>query len=301
MEEKKSLIASQNAGVRLDVFLRSQEPGFSRTCIQDLILSKKVFVNGAAVKAHYKLRVDDDVCWQAPEVLAATVDPEEIPLDIMHEDHDIIVLNKPSGMVVHPGAGNREHTLVNALLFHTRELSTLSPERPGIVHRLDKETSGVMVVAKNNAAHLNLSRQFKKHTIERRYIALVEGGVPFDEGVIDAPIKRHALDRKKMAVSFSEEAKGAHTVYKVLKRFPDYTSVALFPQTGRTHQLRVHLSFLGHPVLGDRTYGKAKSFARLALHAMVLGFTHPFTGKFIKFTSPLPPEMKAAMPGVKIT
>lgn len=301
MEEKKSLITPQHVHVRIDVFLKSQEPDFSRTHIQDLILSKKVFVNGVAVKPHYKLKINDRVCWQEPEVPDTTVSPEKIPLDIMYEDQDIIVLDKPSGMVVHPGAGNREHTLVNALLFHTRELSSLSSERPGIVHRLDKETSGVMVVAKTNAAHLELSRQFKKHTIERRYIALVEGKIEFDEGIIDAPIKRHVMDRKKMVVSFSEEAKGAHTVYKVLKRFPNYTAVALFPQTGRTHQLRVHLSFLGHPIWGDRTYGRVENFTRLALHAMVLGFTHPSSGKFMKFSSPLPPEMKAAMPGVKIT
>lgn len=300
MEEKKCLITNDTALVRIDVFLRNQESGFSRTHIKDVILADKVRVNGERVKPHYKLRAGDEVCWEPPVPKSSSVEGEDIPLDILYEDADILVVNKTSGIVVHPGAGNERHTLVNALLFHTKDLSTVSPERPGIVHRLDKDTSGVMVVAKNNAAHLSLAKQFKKHTIERRYIALVEGKVEFDEGVIDVPIKRHSVDRKKMSVSFADEAKAAHTLYKVLKRYPEYTALELFPQTGRTHQLRVHLHYLGHPVLGDMTYGRKKNFSRLALHAKDLGFTHPSKGEFMKFSSPLPNEMKAAMPGVKI-
>lgn len=286
--------------MRVDVFLRSLEPDFSRTHIKDFILSGKVFVNDVPARPNYKLKPGDRVRWQVLIAKESSLTPEDMQLDILYEDKDIIVLDKPSGMVVHPGAGNQSHTLVNALLFHTKELSTLSPERPGIVHRLDKDTSGVMVVAKNNAAHIELAKQFKKHSIERRYIALVEGKVEFDEGIIDVPIKRHTIDRKKMSVSFGDEAKAAHTNYRVLKRCIQYTAVELFPQTGRTHQLRVHLNYLGHPVLGDPTYGNKKNFTRLALHAIDLGFSHPSTGKFIKFSAPLPPLMKAAIPGVKI-
>jgi len=300
MEEKKCLIGAQEAKARVDVFLKNKEPDFSRTSIQDLILNGKVFVNGAKVKPHYKLKLNDELRWEIAPVEECGLAPEDISFEVVFEDKDIIVLNKPSGLVVHPGAGNQTHTLVNALLYHTKELSTISPERPGIVHRLDKETSGIMVVAKNNHTHLELAKQFKKHSIERRYIALVEGQVAFDEGVVDVPIKRHIMDRKKMSVSFTEEAKEAHTVYKVLKRYPAFTAVELFPQTGRTHQLRVHLSYLGHPILGDMTYGRKKNFPRLALHAKDLGFTHPGTSEFVKFSSPLPPEMKEAMKGLRV-
>jgi 23S rRNA pseudouridine1911/1915/1917 synthase len=300
MEEKKCLITPEFSSVRLDVFLRSQEPDFSRTHIKDIILSKEITVNGDFVKPHYKLKNGDEVCWQKLVAQDTTLKKENIPLSIIYEDKDILVLNKPSGLVVHPGAGNKTHTLANALLFHTSELSNLSPDRPGIVHRLDKDTSGVMVVAKNNSAHMNLIKQFKKHSIERCYIALVEGKIEFDEGIIDVPLKRHSVDRKKMSVSYADEAKEAHTVYKVLKRYPAVTAVALFPQTGRTHQLRVHLNYLGHPILGDMTYGLKKNFPRLALHAKTLGFFHPSTNDFVKFESPLPKEMKDAMPGVKI-
>jgi 23S rRNA pseudouridine1911/1915/1917 synthase len=323
MEEKKCLIESSEAEARLDVFLRSKEPDVSRTALKELIQNGKVSVNGQKVKPHYKLKANDDVRWTVAEPEVSGLTPEDIPLNIIFEDDDLIVLDKPTGLVVHPGAGNKMHTLVHALLFHTKELSSISPERPGIVHRLDKETSGVMVVAKNNRSHLELAKQFKKHSIERRYVALVEGHVAFDEGAVDVPIKRHIMDRKKMSVSFTEEAKEAHTIYKVLKRYDaytpletgrqgrpsvtfdalsltGYTAVELFPQTGRTHQLRVHLSYLGHPILGDATYGRKKNFSRLALHAKDLGFTHPSSGEFVKFSSPLPPEMKEAMSGVKI-
>ncbi|MEK7849238.1 MAG: RluA family pseudouridine synthase [Candidatus Omnitrophota bacterium] len=294
------MIETECVGVRVDVFLKDKEPDLSRTQIKELVLEGKVTVNGQKVKPHYRLKTGDVLNWQIPAVAQSSIQGENIPLTIVFEDKDIIVLNKPSGLVVHPGAGNREHTLVNALLFHTQELSSLSEERPGIVHRLDKETSGIMVIAKNNHSHLELAKQFKIHSIERRYIALVSGGIEFDEGVIDIPIKRHVMDRKKMSVSFTDEAKPAQTRYRVLKRYPEYSAVELFPQTGRTHQLRVHLNYLGHPVLGDSVYGKKTSFPRLALHAKDLGFNHPSSGEFVKFSSPLPEEMKAAMPGLKI-
>lgn len=300
MEQKKSLIEATEANTRLDLFLTKQERELSRTLAKDLILKGSVLVNGCKVKPHHKLKTNDVVEWRLPEKKDSGLESEKISLEIIHEDKDVLVLNKPSGLVVHPGAGNQTHTLVNALLFHTRELSSINPQRPGIVHRLDKDTSGVMVVAKNNRSHLELAKQFKDHSIERCYIALVSGLVEFDQGIIDVPIKRSGVDRKKMAVSFAGEARPAETFYKVLKRFSDFTALELFPQTGRTHQLRVHLSYLGHPVLGDATYGNKKNFPRLALHAKDLGFAHPTTKKFMKFSSPLPPEMKAAIPGVKL-
>lgn len=300
MEKKTCIIDEQKVGSRLDIFLKGLEPESSRTQIQDLILAGDATVNSVSIKPHYKLKIGDRVEWSITQKAPCGLCPEDIPLTIIFEDKDIIVLDKPSGLVVHPGAGNLEHTLVNALLFHTKELSTISQERPGIVHRLDKDTSGVMVVAKNNHTHLELAKQFKKHSIERRYIALVSGVIEFDEGVIDVPLKRHILDRKKIAVSFTEEAKPAHTYYKVLKRFVDKTAVSLFPKTGRTHQLRVHLAYLGHPILGDVTYGKAKNFTRLALHAKDLGFYHPSTGELVRFESPLPKEMKEFLKGVKV-
>jgi 23S rRNA pseudouridine1911/1915/1917 synthase len=300
MQEKIHLIETEGATTRVDIFLKDMEPDLSRTQVKDLILQGKVLVNSRKIKPHYRLKEKDEVRWEVTPLPPSGLAAEDIPLNIVFEDKDIIVLNKSAGLVVHPGAGNQEHTLVNALLFHTRELSMLSPQRPGIVHRLDKDTSGIMVIAKNNHTHLHLSKQFKIHSIERRYIALVTGNIEFDEGIIDIPLKRHPLDRKKISVSFTDEAKPAQTFYKVLKRYADYTAVALFPQTGRTHQLRVHLNYLGHPILGDSVYGKKKNFPRLALHACDLGFIHPASGEFVKFKSPLPSEMKAAMPGVKL-
>ncbi|QAT17253.1 ribosomal large subunit pseudouridine synthase D [Candidatus Velamenicoccus archaeovorus] len=300
MTLKQAAISEEAVNTRLDIFLAKSEPDFSRTFIKDWILKGKVFVNGQAAKPHYRLKARDELSWETPQVQQTQILGQDIPLDILYEDNDVIVINKPTGMVVHPGAGQETHTLVHALLYHCGELSSISKERPGIVHRLDKETSGVMVAAKNNQAHLNLVRQFKKHSIRRRYIALVEGSVPFDEGIVDVPLKRHAIDRQKMSVSFSDEAKEARTFYRVLGRFKDYTAVELLPETGRTHQLRVHMSYLGHPILGDTVYGRKKNFSRLALHAKDLGFEHPATKEPVEFSSPLPPEMKKAMPGLKV-
>ncbi|MFH0876599.1 MAG: RluA family pseudouridine synthase [Candidatus Omnitrophota bacterium] len=300
MEEKRLVIAAQDAGTRVDVFLKRAESELSRTHIQDLLRQGLVLVNGKGIKAHYRLKANDELCWRVPPKEDSGLTAQDIPLDILFEDEDLLVLDKPSGLVVHPGAGNLTSTLAHALLFHTKDLSSVNPQRPGIVHRLDKDTSGVMVIAKNNASHFDLSKQFKEHSIERRYVALVSGHVQFDEGIVDVPIKRHVLDRKKMSVSFTEEAKTAHTFYRVLKRYTDFTALELIPKTGRTHQLRVHLSYLGHPVLGDATYGTKKNFPRLALHALELGFQHPSTKKFVKFSSPLPPEMKAATPGLHL-
>jgi len=295
MPQRSCVVEASGQGKRLDVFIKEREPDFSRTVIQRLIASEKVWVNGKTSKAHHHLGLGDRVMWVAPERSAIELLPEDIPLAVLHEDDAVCVINKPAGLVVHPGAGHRAHTLVHALLHHTSSLSRQSAERPGIVHRLDKETSGVMVVAKTDAAHMHLARQFKDHTIERKYVALVDGEVAFDEGVIDIPIRRHKTARKRMAAGFGDDAREARTRYKVIRRFGAFTAVALFPQTGRTHQLRVHLADLGHPVLGDPLYGNKKSFARLALHAESLGFEHPVTGQRVCFTSPLPAEMRAAM------
>jgi len=295
MAQRSSVVEESGGGKRLDVFITEREPDFSRTAIQALIGDGKAWVNGKAVKANTKLKQEDRVTWTVPQDPSSELVAEDIPLVVLYEDAQVCVIDKPPGLVVHPGAGNREHTLVHALLHHISSLSHLSKDRPGIVHRLDKDTSGVMVVAKTNAAHLGLARQFKDHSIERRYVALVDGDVAFDEGVIDVPIRRHAMDRRRMFVSFAGDAREAVTKYKVRKRFGAYTAVDLYPQTGRTHQLRVHLAHLGHHVLGDPIYGKKKDFPRLALHAAVLGFEHPGTGERVSFTSPLPAEMEEAL------
>jgi len=295
MPQRSCVVEASGQGKRLDVFIKEREPDFSRTVIQGLIAGKKVWVNDKAAKAHARLRLGDRVQWLSPEAPKTELAGEDIPLSILHEDEAVCVIDKPAGLVVHPGAGHRTHTLVHALLYHIPSLSALSKDRPGIVHRLDKETSGVMVVAKTGAAHMHLARQFKDHTIDRRYVALVDGEVAFDEGVIDIPIRRHRTDRKRMAAGFSDDAKEAKTAYKVIKRLGGFTAVALLPQTGRTHQLRVHLAHLGHPVLGDPVYGRKKNFPRLALHAEALGFTHPVTGEKMHFSSPLPVEMQEAL------
>lgn len=297
--EKKSFKVDQDfANSRIDVFLARQLKDYSRTSLKNLVIGGKVLVNKKKIKPHYCLKLSDEIELEIPLKEEISLGAEEIPLEIIYEDQDVIVVNKASGVVVHPGAGNYKSTLVNALLFHTKELSDINPERPGIVHRLDKETSGLMVIAKNNFTHLELTKQFKKHSIKRRYIALVEGKVEFKEGVIDLPIDRHHFRRKEMAISFSPNAKEAKTFYRRIKSFGDFTLLELIPKTGRTHQLRVHLAYLKHPILGDSKYGNKKEFPRLALHAKDLGFFHPRKNKFLEFSSPLPQEIKDAIGNV---
>jgi len=286
-------VSQEDLGKRIDVFLTDKlKDNHSRTFIQRLILNKDILLNGRAVKPNQKLNLSDTIQVTVPESAAHQINPEDIKLKVIYEDDDILVIDKPSGLVVHPGAGNLSGTLVNALLAHTRNLSAVNPQRPGIVHRLDKGTSGVMVVAKNNLAHLKLIKQFSTHRIKKKYIAIVKGKVECDEGIIDLPIGRHKRDFKRQAVSFVN-ARPAVTNYKVLRRFGDYaTLLELNPQTGRTHQLRVHLAHLGHPILGDSKYGTAAQpdFPRLALHALELGIFHPQTKKFLSFSSELPAE-----------
>jgi len=262
----------------------------SRNFAQDLIDKENVTVNGKHCKPHHKVRTGDTIIAVVEKQRPCTAEPEDIPLDIFYEDDDLIVVNKPIGMTVHPSSGCYSGTLVNALVFHQKKLSNISDAlRPGIVHRLDKETSGLMLVAKNNIAHTKLAKQFEKRLIKKQYIALVEGLVEFDEGLIDAPLGRHPIHRKKRAVLFAD-AKEAQTIYRVLKRFEKTTLISLMPKTGRTHQLRVHMAHLGHPILGDEKYGKKSSFKRLALHAQRIGFYHPSSSAYLEFFSLTPKE-----------
>jgi len=297
MREFLLKISAQDAGKRLDQFLAQyfsqQDLGLSRTAIQKLISSGNIkSPQSNNLKPHHKVKSGDEFQIILGEKKDNTPLPEAIPLKIVYEDDDLAIIDKQAGLVVHPAPGNYTHTLVNALLHHFKALSDINPLRPGIVHRLDKDTSGIMVIAKNNSAHLGLAHQFAKHTIQRKYIALVKGKVAFDEGVIDLPIGRHPRKRKDMAVGFGKNSRDAKTFYRTVKRGSESSLLELTPVTGRTHQLRVHLAHLGHPILGDTKYGRNNEFSRLALHAQYLGFIHPRTKKFIEFSSKLPEEFK---------
>ena len=297
MDKYALKITQALAGERLDICLlelsKKNASGFSRTAIQKLIFSGKVTVNESPhLKPNYKVKTGDIVRVIVEDRKDGTLRGEDIPLEVIYEDDAIAVINKQAGLVVHPAPGNYEHTLVNALLHRIKKLSDVNPVRPGIVHRLDKDTSGLLVVAKDNAAHHALAAQFAEHSIKRKYIALVRGKMEFDENIIELPIQRHPRKRKNMSVGFGKSSKYARTYYRTLKRADDYSLLELEPFTGRTHQLRVHLASQGHPILGDVKYGKASEFERLALHAKYLGFIHPVTGKFIEFDSEIPPEFK---------
>ena len=287
-------VDAKSQGERVDLFLAGHfKDKLSRRFIQQILSQGNVLLNGTKVKAHHKLKNDDEVFIQIPEQEELSIRPQDIPLDIVYEDDDLLVINKTFGMVVHPAPGNYSDTLVNALVFHCKKLSTISkPLRPGIVHRLDKDTSGLLLVAKNNQAHQFLAKQFKNHSIKRRYVALVQGEVEFDEGAIDMPLGRHPRLREKMTVTFTN-SREAKTIYRVKKRLKGITFLELEPHTGRTHQLRVHLAYLGYPILGDKKYGNKNDKCRLALHAKSIGFVHPRTKKFLEFSSELPKELKA--------
>ncbi len=294
MQEHTLRVTALDSGKRLDLYLsdfsKERKLGLSRESVKKLILRGKVLLNNSLIKPHYRLKLDDEIRINIEDKNPDTLQAEDIPLDIVYEDTDLAVINKPSGLVVHPAPGNYEHTLVNALLHHFKNLSRVNPQRPGIVHRLDKETSGLLVIAKNNFTHLALAEQFAKHSVKRKYIALVKGRMEFDENVIEAPIGRHPLKRKSMSVGFGSKTKYAKTYYRTLKRSNEFSLLELEPFTGRTHQLRVHLAFLGHPILGDTKYGRKDEFGRLALHAERIAFLHPTTGKFLEFSSALPNE-----------
>lgn len=279
-------------GVRLDIGV-TELIGKTRSYVQTLISDGMVEVNGAVKKANYKIRPGDKVKVVIPPPKELLVEAENIPLDIVYEDEDVLVVNKPQGMVVHPAPGSWTGTLVNALLYHCRNLSGINGVlRPGIVHRIDKDTSGLLVVAKNDQAHQGLAAQIKEHSMARKYIALVHGVVLESTGTIDAPIGRDTADRKKMAVTF-HNSKTAVTHYHVLERFHDFTYLRAKLETGRTHQIRVHMAYLKHPVLGDPLYGPRRNPFGLEgqmLHAEHLGFVHPQTGEWLEFTVE-PPEI----------
>ena len=284
-----------DVGKRLDRFIvDALGKKFSRTFIKKLIDEKHVYVDSRNTNAHRKICAGETVRVEVPELKPLSLKPENISLDIAYEDGDLIVVNKPAGMSVHPAGRDLTGTLVNALLHHCRDLSGIGGiKRPGIVHRLDKETSGLLVVAKNDQVHRNLSDQFKNRTVKRKYVALVKGIVQLDNGRIDLPIARRKKNVTKMGVSFvDEKKKKAVTNYKVLKRFRGFTMLELSLETGRTHQIRVHLSHIGSPVIGDKMYGSAKGMKRQALHAKTLGFRHPAKKEFLEFESKLPADIE---------
>ena len=292
---------------RLDVFLRTKFPAVSRGAMQRLIEQGHVRVDGKTVKPTHSPRAGEKIEVHWPEARPAEAQPEEIPLDILFEDKSLIVVNKPAGLVVHPAAGHEEHTLVNALLFHCKgSLSGIGGvARPGIVHRLDKETSGCLVVAKNDETHIALSEQFANRVVKKVYHAIVCGEVPREAGEIHAAIARHPTHRKRMAVQDDSDGRAAHTSYRVLEKLNHATLVEAQIHTGRTHQIRVHFQHLGHPVVGDDTYGSTKNkrlkelanyaAPRVLLHAKELSFIHPRTQKTLKFSAPLPDDFKQAL------
>jgi 23S rRNA pseudouridine1911/1915/1917 synthase len=282
-------------GLRLDQFLAASVPALSRVRIQDLIKAGLVTLNGLATKPGARLRAGDAISLTEPPAAPVDTAAEAIALDVLFEDDDLIVINKPAGMVVHPAAGNWSGTLVNALLHHCPVLSGIGGEqRPGIVHRLDKETSGCLVAAKNDAAHQALARQFAGREVTKIYLALVAGKLARKSGDIETPIGRHPVQRKKMTVVPEGRGRAAKTSYRVLRELADGTLVACTLHTGRTHQIRVHLKHLGHPILGDEVYGKRGRFSRQMLHAWRLGFAHPRNGERMNFESPIPPDFVEA-------
>lgn len=292
----------RDAGTRIDKFLASIMEGKSRSFIQGLIDSNSIFVNGKEIKSNYKLKFNDEITGIIEDTIDYEVKPEKIDLDIIYEDKDIIVVNKPQGMVVHPAPGNYNGTLVNGLLYHCKDLSKINGEiRPGIVHRIDKNTSGILVVAKNDEAHKNLAQQFKEHSIKREYYALVEGKFSNNEGTIDKPVGRNKKDRLKMGVI--EDGKRAVTHYVVLEQYNNNLSlIKCMLETGRTHQIRVHMASINHPLVGDTVYGSKKQKYKLqgqVLHAKTLGFIHPISKEYMEFTSDLPDYFKKLLENLR--
>ena len=296
MEREKSLIFTGEEKIRIDLYLTQQEIYPSRSQIRNLIAQGKIRVNNRPVKPSYILKNGDVIDLALPEQKELEIKAEAIPLDIIYEDDYLVVVNKPADMIVHPAGKICFGTLVNALLYHCRDsLSGIGGViRPGIVHRLDKDTSGLIVSAKNDFAHLDLSRQIKDRQVTKKYLALVHGNMKDDSGIIDAPIGRSLKNRKKMAVT-EGKSREAITQFQVLKRFSSYTLVEATLLTGRTHQLRVHLAFIGYPIVGDQLYGQRKqglNISRQALHSHILGFVHPSSKKYMEFSAPLPQDMQ---------
>jgi len=293
----KFVVPEEHARMRLDIFLVKALPELSRSRIQQLIRGGFVRLDGTATRAHQLVRTGNQIEITQPPPEKIETKPQAIPLAILYEDDDLIVINKPAGMTVHPGAGQREHTLVNALLHHCSTLSGIGgKERPGIVHRLDKETSGCLVVAKNDMAHRELSKQFADRTVEKIYLALVAGKLRKQKGVIEEKIGRHPVHRQRMSVA-SMRGRAARTDYRVLHSTEHASLIECILHSGRTHQIRVHLHHLGHPVLGDKVYAPrlAKNLPRQMLHAWKLGFCHPRSGEWKNFEAPLPEDFKRAI------
>lgn len=284
--------STEDSGIRVDRFLQARLPDHSRSAIQKWMEDGCVLVNGKSVAKNYKLSGVCEILVRIPEPQELQVRAENIPLDIVYEDDDLLVVNKPKGMVVHPAPGNSDGTLVNALLYHCKgSLSGINGViRPGIVHRIDKDTSGLLMVAKNDRAHLGLAEQIKEHSFDRVYETVVYGQFKEDSGTVNAPIGRHPVDRKRMAVTASH-SREAVTHFQVLERLNGFTHLRVQLETGRTHQIRVHMAYIGHPVAGDPVYGPRKVISELhgqCLHAREIGFTHPVTGERMHFSSPLP-------------
>ena len=289
---EKLFFTIEKGGERIDKYLSEQLEDMTRSHIQKLIKENMVRVNGMTVKSNFKLSASDQIEVEIPELKEPDILPENIPLDILYEDQDILVVNKPKGMVVHPAPGHYTGTLVNAIMYHCKDnLSGINGVmRPGIVHRIDMDTTGSLLICKNDRAHQALAKQLKEHSITRKYHAIVHGRLKEDEGTIDKPIGRHPVDRKKMSVHCTN-GRRAVPPYRVLQRIQQFTYIECQLETGRTHQIRVHMSSIGHPILGDQVYGPAKCPYKLqgqTLHAKVLGITHPTTGKYMEFDAPLP-------------
>ena len=284
-------ITENQAGERIDRFLADSQD-LTRSFLQKILKEGEVIVNGKSVKANYKLRKGDRIEFEIPEAVEPDIVAEDIPLSILYEDADVLVVDKPKGIVVHPAAGHYSRTLVNAVMYHCKgELSGINGVlRPGIVHRIDRDTTGSIIICKNDMAHNEIARQLKEHSINRRYRAIVTGVLKDEEGTIEGAIGRDKKDRKKMAIT--ADGKPAVTHYRVLQRFKHYTYVECVLETGRTHQIRVHMASIGHPLLGDEVYGRRSDKYKCegqCLHAMTLGFHHPRTGEYIEVNAPLPP------------
>lgn len=296
MEKKKICIDAASAGIRMDKALSQVLPELSRSYVQTLASEGRIRRNGGIAKPNEKLKEGDILEVELPPLKKLETVPENIPLDIVYEDDALLVVNKPQGMVVHPAAGNYEGTLVSALLWHCGDnLSGINGVlRPGIVHRIDKDTSGLLLVAKTNEAHISLAAQIKEHSLTRKYLALVRGGFSQEAGTVNQPIGRNPKDRKKMCVT-RHNSREAVTHYRVLERLGQYTLVECRLETGRTHQIRVHMNYLGHPVVGDPVYGAHKEKFQTdgqLLHAACIGFIHPVTGEYMEFERPVPPQFE---------
>jgi len=296
MNKRLELIVTRS-GVRLDIYVAEQCPELSRSYVQRLISDGHITVNNGASKGSLKLNIGDRIIAEIPPPLSPTPLPEEIPLTIIYEDNDLMVVDKPAGLAVHPAPGHPSHTLVNAILAHCPELASSGSTRPGIVHRLDKNTSGLMIVAKNDAAQRNLSNQIKARSVTKRYLVLVQGHLSPERGIIEAPIGRDPSHRKRMAVV--SKGREARTQYRVLRYLDNYTLLEVATETGRTHQIRVHLSAIGFPVCGDEVYGRRTPILnRQFIHACYLGFRLPSSGEYAEFRSALPPDLEGALESI---